>query len=156
MQNTYHPSLPFCYFTIRVSAETLRLSTLRINGLVENPGKLGEHQRNRRLTLGLTQEQVATQLGTLREVYERWERDERKPVVSVWPMILKFLGYYPGRQESLADLTLMARRKLGLEQKKLAKRMGVIHQRLRRWEHSREVPSPTECSRLRTLLSEIP
>jgi len=63
----------------------LRLLRSRVGRhfLVENPAKLGEHLRNRRLLLGLTQERVAFQLSTIREVYELWERDERKPVVSV-------------------------------------------------------------------------
>jgi transcriptional regulator with XRE-family HTH domain len=122
----------------------------------DQPASLGEHLRNRRLALGLRQEDVAGQLGTVREVYDRWERNEREPVVSVWPLILEFLGYYPCPQTSPADLTLMVRRTLGLEQKKLAQRMGVIHQRLRRWEHGSEVPSPSEYSRIQTLLSEAP
>ncbi len=124
--------------------------------MLDHPAALGEHLRNRCLNLGLRQEDVAKRLGTVREVYERWERDEREPVVSVWPLILKFLGYYPGPQKSTADLTLMARRRLGLEQKKLAERVGVIHQRLRRWEHGIETPLPAEYSRLQHLLSTMP
>ncbi len=101
--------------------------------------------------MGLRQEDVAERLGTMREVYDRWERDEREPTVSVWPMILDFLGYYPSPQASPADLTLMVRRRLGLEQKKLAERIGVIHQRLRNWERGQEpVPFEAEC-RLREL-----
>lgn len=38
---------------------------------------------------------ASERLGVLREVYDRWERDERAPVVSVWPSIIAFLGYYP-------------------------------------------------------------
>lgn len=104
--------------------------------------------------MGLRQEEVAERLGTMREVYDRWERDEREPVVSVWPLVLAFLGYYPGPEESPADMTLMVRRRLGLEQKKLAERVGVIHQRLRRWEHGQASPAPTELERLRGLLAE--
>ncbi|MBK8092245.1 MAG: helix-turn-helix domain-containing protein [Verrucomicrobiaceae bacterium] len=156
MQNTYHRVLPFCYFDIRVSAEALKAFILRKKGVIERPKTLGEHLRNRRLALALRQEDVAERFGTMREVYERWERDEREPVVSVWPLIVTFLGYYPGSQASPADLTLMARRTLGLEQKMLAQKVGVIHQRLRRWEHGSEVPSPSEYSRLQTLLSEAP
>ena len=70
---------------------------LRKKGVILAPLTLGEHLRNRRLRLDLRQEDVARQLGTLREVYERWERDERQPVVSEWPGILSFLGYYMSR-----------------------------------------------------------
>ena len=37
---------------------------------------------------------VAKQPGTIREVYECWERLEHEPVVSAWPTLLAFLGYY--------------------------------------------------------------
>ena len=123
--------------------------------MIEHPQTLGEHLRNRRLVLGLRQEDVATRLGALREVYDRWERDEREPVVSMWPLILKFLGYYPGPQSSPADLTVRARRMLGLEQKKLAECLGVSHPRLRRWEHGSEMASGAECSRLQQLSGMI-
>ncbi len=155
-QNRYHRVLPFCYFDLRVPAEALNSFILRKKGLSDQPNTLGEHLRNRRLVLGLRQEDVAARLGTLREVYERWERDERQPVVSVWPLVLAFLGYYPGPQESPADVTLMARRTLGLEQKKLAEKVGVIHQRLRRWECGSEQPSSEQISRLRALTRRVP
>lgn len=150
----YHRALPFCHFEIRVPESRLNAFILRRKGLAAQPGTLGEHLRNRRLVLGLRQEDVAERLGTVREVYDRWERDERRPVVSVWPSVLAFLGYYPGLQESPADLTLFARRKFGLEQKKLAERIGVIHQRLRRWEHGTEKPSSAEFARLQRVLLE--
>ena len=78
--------------------------------MIYQPKTLGEHLRNRRLAMGMRQEDVARQLGTLREVYERWERDERQPVISEWPGILSFLGYYPFGQETTADLVMKARR----------------------------------------------
>lgn len=113
---------------------------LRKKGLIDQPRSLGQHLRNRRLILGLNQEDVAQQLDTLREVYDRWERDERQPVVSEWPGILSFLGYYPFSLDTAADLVLKARRCQGADQKNLANSVGVIHQRLRRWEHGSEIP----------------
>ncbi|MGV3659294.1 MAG: helix-turn-helix domain-containing protein [Prosthecobacter sp.] len=132
--------MPFCYFTIRVAHGALKAFMLRKKGMVEQPGTLGEHLRNRRLTLGLRQETVASQLGALREVYDRWERDERQPVVSEWPGILSFLGCYPFAQNTAADRVLKARRCQGMDQKQMAQAVGVIHQTLRRWEHGFEFP----------------
>ena len=100
--------------------------------------------------LDLRQEDVARQLGTLREVYERWERDERQPVVSEWPDIIAFLGYYPAREETAADLVLKARRCQGMDQKVLARTVGVIHQKLRRWEHGLEIPMPHALNHLQS------
>lgn len=114
--------------------------------MVNQPQTLGEHLLNRRLKLGLRQEDVAGQLDTMREVYERWERDEREPVISEWPGILSFLGYYPGSDKTDADLVLKARRCRGFNQKQMAKTVGVIHQILRRWERGEKIPS---CKRRR-------
>lgn len=60
----------------------------------------------------------------MRGAYDRWERDERLPVVSEWPSVLAFLGYYPFDVLMAADLVLKARRCKGLDQKWLAKMLG--------------------------------
>lgn len=146
-----HPILPFCFFEIKVNPEAFKTFILRKKGFIPSPQTLGEHLRNRRLVLGLRQEDVAEQFGTLREVYERWERDQRQPVVSEWPDIIAFLGYYPAREERAADVVLKARRCQGMDQKALAHVVGVIHQRLRRWERDQEIPTTGELSRLRSL-----
>lgn len=143
--------MPFCFFTIRVSPESFKSFILRKKGLIPQPKTLGQHLRNRRLVLGLRQEDVARQFGTLREVYERWERDERQPVVSEWPAIIAFLGYYPAREETAADVVLKVRRCLGIDQKGLAQVVGVIHQRLRHWEHGLELPKPYHLKHLQSL-----
>lgn len=148
--------MPFCDFTLFVAQDVLKTSLLRRKCLCENPLNLGEHLKNRRLRLGLSQEQVAAQLGTLREVYERWERNERQPVVSVWPSILAFLGYYPGQVDArISDLVLKIRRITGLDQKELAKRVGTSHQRLRDWEHERQQPSVAQIRRLKEIAEAV-
>lgn len=129
---------------------------LRKKGMISQPRSLGQHLRNRRLMLGLSQEDVALQLGTLREVYDRWERDERQPVVSTWPGILKFLGYYPVAQQTPADLVLKVRRYRGLDQKGLAQVVGVIHQRQRRWELGQETVPSSFAIKLQSLVTSSP
>lgn len=49
---------------------------MRKMSLVKNEVKLSGHLNNRRLILGLTREEAAARLGVLREVYDRWERNE--------------------------------------------------------------------------------
>lgn len=141
----------FAFFTIRVGKQTFKTFILRKKGMIAQPKSLGEHLRNRRLVLGLRQEDVAKQLSTLREVYERWERDERQPVVSEWPGILSFLGHYPESEKTAADLVLKARRYQGMDQKGFAQVVGVIHQRLRRWEHGEEIPTSNDLKHLQSL-----
>lgn len=62
--------LPFCFFTIRVSTQAFKAFILYKKGYIPHPQSLGEHLRNRRLVLGMRQEDVAGQIGPLREVYE--------------------------------------------------------------------------------------
>lgn len=150
-QNTYHAALPFCHYDIRVPESRLNGFILRKKGLVRQPGTLGEHLRNRRLALGLRQKDAAERLGTIREVYERWERDARQPVVSEWPGILSLLGYYPFPVVTLADLVLKARRCQGADQKRLADVLGVIHQKFRRWEGGLESVAAPFLNRLERL-----
>jgi len=85
-------------------------------GVIRHPASLGQHLRNRQLILQLSQKEVAS---SLREVYDRWERDDRRPVVSEWPGILAFLGYYPALEASPADRVLKTRRCLKSDQKAL-------------------------------------
>jgi hypothetical protein len=80
--------LPFCHFNIQVSAGRLKAFGLRKKGMMAQPASLGEHLRNRRLTLGLRQGDVTGQIETVKQVYERWARDERELVVSGWPLIM--------------------------------------------------------------------
>lgn len=148
-RNAHPHTLPFCHFTLRVPPERLKAFILKRKGTKHQPKTLGEHLRNRRLSLGLRQEDVARQLGTIREVYDRWERNKRKPVVSVWPSIVGFLAYYPGHPvASAADFVLLARRVTGLDQKALARRVGVIPQKLRRWERGKAQPRQAELQTL--------
>ncbi len=153
-RSEYHPILPFCFFTLKESGKTLRNRSLRQKGLVKIPQTLGQAIRNRRLKLGITQKDVAEQLNTQREVYDRWERDQCEPVVSKWPELIAFLGHYPGECEPPAKLTRMTRRLTGLDQKQLAQRIGVIHQKLRAWELEREMPDEDQLRRLKQVAQD--
>jgi len=95
----------------------------------------------------------ATQLGVLREVYDRWERDETEPPVGFWKRILHCLGYYPMPRNGggTADLVLMARRVHGLSQYALERKLGVIAKTVRLWEGGVAVPDSERLKRLRTL-----
>ncbi|WP_395745618.1 helix-turn-helix domain-containing protein [Prosthecobacter sp.] len=142
IRKTYHPILPFCFFTIRASRTALRFRKLTRKGFILNPESLGQHLKSKRLLLNLTQEQVAKQLGTVREQYERWERDEVSPAVSFWPRLIRFLGYYPGPEVSFADWVLKARRMWGLSQYGLGRRINAIASAVRLWEHDGKIEPP--------------
>lgn len=139
-QNTCHPILPICHFTLKASKTALRLRKLVQMGFTMKPETLGQHLRSRRLALNLTQAQAAHHLNTLREQYDRWERDEVAPEISMWPRLIHFLGYYPAECQSPADWVLRARRTLGLTQFAIGRKVGIIAENIRKWEHGKAEP----------------
>lgn len=140
MQRRYHPILPFCYFTLKASRTALRFRNLVHKGFILKPQTLGQHLLTRRLVLKLTQKEVAARLNTLREHYERWERDEVEPTASFWPRLIGFLGYYPGAEKTPADWVLKARRMQGLSQYALGREVKAIAKDVREWEHGSTEP----------------
>jgi DNA-binding XRE family transcriptional regulator len=97
-------------------------------------------------------------MGVLREVYDRWERDETEPPVGFWKRIIAFLGYYPMPQNGggTADLVLMARRVQGLSQYALGRKLGVIANTVRAWENGLAEPDPVRLRRLSEFVGGIP
>ncbi|MDR7435959.1 MAG: helix-turn-helix transcriptional regulator [Armatimonadota bacterium] len=64
-------------------------------GYPAHPRSLGEHLRKRRLDLGLSQSQVAKQLGVDEMTVVNWEKGRTQPSIRYLPRILAFLGYVP-------------------------------------------------------------
>jgi transcriptional regulator with XRE-family HTH domain len=149
--------LPICDFGLQIDRKALTTRHLQRKNLLQKPTSLGAHLRNRRLLAGQTQRQAAADMGVLREVYDRWERDETEPPVGFWKRIIAFLGCYPMPQNSgrTADLVLMARRVQGLSQFALGKKLGVIANTVRLWEHGLADPDPVQLRRLAALAREI-
>lgn len=106
---------------------------------------------------GQTQRQAAAQIGVLRKVYDRWERDETEPPVGFWKRLVAFLGYYPMPQNGgePANLVLMARRVQGLSQYALGRKLGAIAKTVRLWEHGLREPDPVRLERLHALAGGI-
>lgn len=155
MQRTYHPILPFCYFTLKASRTALRFRNLVHKGFILKPETLGQHLLSRRLLLKLTQKEVATRLSTLREHYERWERDEVEPTASFWPRLIDFLGYYPFPSPTPADWVLMARRLLGLSQFGFGRRVKAIAKDVREWEHGVSEPPPAMLAKIQQIATPL-
>lgn len=152
IKNTYHRVLPFCHFTITLPVGRIKTFILNKKGFKAAPKTLGNHLLNRRLSLGLRQEDVASRLGTQREVYERWEQDKRLPVVSEWPGLIEFLGSYPDLDLG-GNPILKARRLLGLTQKELARKLHIDDDRLRQLEQGISVDDSQIEKRISTLLA---
>jgi transcriptional regulator with XRE-family HTH domain len=103
---------------------------------------LGSHLRRRRRELGLRRIDVAQQLGADPRSLMWWERDERQPFVSFYPVILGFLGYEPWPEpETLAEALLAERRRRGLSREGAAALVGVDEATLWRWENAEWKPT---------------
>ncbi|MFO1486366.1 MAG: helix-turn-helix domain-containing protein [Verrucomicrobiaceae bacterium] len=143
--------MPFCFFTIRATKTSLRFRNLTRKGFNLNPESLGQHLRSKRLLLNLTQAQTAEKLGTIREQYERWERDEITPVASFWPKLVCHFGRYPLTVTSPADWVLKARRVNGLSQYALGRKIKVIAKIVREWEHGKTEPPAPMLEKIRAI-----
>lgn len=127
---------------------------MKRKGVVAEPVTLGEYLRNRRMALGLRQEDAAYKINTLREVYDRWERDEVVPVVSFWPRLIGFLGLYPGAAETPALKVLMARRLLGLSQYAFGRQVQAPAENIQEWERGMSIPSSSILGKIHKILAD--
>ena len=105
--------------------------------------------------MNLTQEQAAIRLNTLREHYERWERDVTAPTASFWPRLIGFLGEYPGTTQTPADWVLKARRLLGLSQYAFGRKVQAIAKNVREWEHGVSEPSPAMLAKIQQIATPL-
>jgi len=116
---------------------------------------LGDHLRKRRLDLGLLQKDIAKEIGVNKSTITNWELNHNCPELRFIPAIIEFLGYWPydTPTENLGQQIVAKRTRLGLNQKKLASRLGVDPSTLGRWENSLGQPSLRHRGRLMAFLS---
>jgi len=100
------------------------------------PTTIGDHLRKRRLILGLTQAEMATQLRVNEWTVGNWENDETRPVLRFIPRIIEFLGYdpEPPNPQTIAEQLKARRRELGWSQKEGARHLGVDPSTWASWE----------------------
>jgi transcriptional regulator with XRE-family HTH domain len=118
------------------------------------PTTIGEHFRKRRLTLGLTQSELATQLDVSPWTLRNWESGATSPAVRFLPRLTRFLGYEPESPalEGIADYLKVARRGRGWSQKEAARRLGVDPCTWSSWERGGTVVVLTHRRRVEMFL----
>ena len=86
--------------------------------------------------LGLTQDELATQLGVNPWTVGNWEIDETKPILRFIPRIIELLGYdpEPPNPVTIADRLKAKRRELGWSQREAARHLGVDPSTWSSWE----------------------
>jgi len=107
-----------------------------------NPTTVGDHLRKRRLDLGVTQRQVAAQIGANVTSVRNWEGNATAPALWFMPGIIRFLGYRLHTPAKTFGEQLKARRReRGISQEKLADFLRVDEGTVRRWERGRSRPT---------------
>ena len=98
---------------------------------------MGEHLKRIRLDLGLRQE-AAAQLGVNFKTYENWEQGKYEPEDRFFPAVIRFLGYDPSPAPvTLPDRIRAARRRQGISQRELARKLGLDPATVQAWEAER-------------------
>lgn len=112
------------------------------NGYTKNPQTIGNHLRNRRLTLKLEQTEASERIGVKYKTYITWETEGVVPHPRHFPKIIQFLGYNPipidtatvsGRIKACCTLK-------GVSKLKFSKHLGVDVRLLKRWEEGKTEP----------------
>jgi DNA-binding transcriptional regulator YiaG len=98
---------------------------------------LGEHIRQRREDLKLSQREAARILGVGLATLRNWERGRAKVSDSYQPRAIRFLGFDPNPVRSFPERIRAARHAAGLSQKAVALRLGLDPSTVRTWEAGR-------------------
>lgn len=101
---------------------------------------IGDHIRKKRLDLKLFQQEVAKQIGITESTLLNWEHNRSTPTVQYIPRVIAFLGYDPFANSpmTLGEQLMKYRQYRGLNQKQLAKQIGIDPTTLSRLERSKE------------------
>ena len=107
------------------------------------PQTIGEHIRKKRVESGLLQRDVAVALDTCEDTITGWESRKGKPMISWYPKIIRFLGYYPYDHplDTAAGLIERCRHSLGLSYERLGKLVGVHGSTLIQWKRGNAIAS---------------
>jgi transcriptional regulator with XRE-family HTH domain len=96
---------------------------------------MGEHVRRRRKERGLAQRESAKELHVSLATLRNWEAGRAKVGERYYRRVVGFLGHDPNRTpRSLPERIRAARLALGLSQKGLALRLGLVPSTVRAWE----------------------
>ncbi|MGE0356471.1 MAG: helix-turn-helix domain-containing protein [Burkholderiales bacterium] len=118
---------------------------------------LGEHIRQRRLKLALTQRQAAAQLQVSPWTVLNWERGHTAPPVGALPSIFLWLGYAPlTPAKSLRERMRQKRQVMGWTIREAARQLGVDEATWRSWEGGGKVAWPRFRERLEVFLGGAP
>ncbi len=123
-----------------------------------DPHTLGEHIRKARMERGLLQKDVAATLETCEDTITGWESNRSSPMVSWYPKIIAFLGYYPFNHEtdSLGGKLKQIRYSYGYSVERCAALLKISVDAARRWEDGKAILNPKFRALIVTLWEQLP
>lgn len=128
-----------------------------VSGFPWNPKTLGQHIFKKRIELGLTQFQVARQLGLGLQTISHWELEDNVPNISKYPAIINFLGYYPfTTDETEGGKIVRYRYENGISQKRFARMMKTSVAVVKMLESNIELAPKVSGAVARKSLGELP
>ena len=123
--------------------------------LIENPQTIGEHLKNRRSALRLTQREVASIIGVSEDCITYWENRRSTPQIQFFPRIIDFLGYNPFVAETatVGERIKKYRVENGLSIKKLARKLSVEERTIAGWERNQVAPTQQQHILIKELIT---
>jgi transcriptional regulator with XRE-family HTH domain len=120
------------------------------------PKTLGEHLKQKRQELRLTQKEVGEQLGVSEFTIINWEKGKTEPGVECMPAILQFLGYDPfPAPMTLSERLRAKRRAMGWTIAEAARQIRVDEGTWGQWEQGRLPQHAKQQTALTTLLTSF-
>lgn len=118
---------------------------------------IGDRLKQRRLDLGLLQQDVATKLGVSSSSVRDWELGHKTPKLQHQPTLRAFLDEEPPRENATTfpEVLRAARRTMGLSRRRLAELVGFGGpDTVADWEHGIRTPMPRHLERLKQFFEE--
>ena len=141
------PALAFCgvVLTSRIRPKS-----------IENPKNIGQQIKKRRMELKLFQSDVAKIIGVSEDTITYWETGRSEPQIQFYTKIIQFLGYNPFlvNSETLGGRIKNYRIENGLNQRQLAKMLGVNETTIRSWELNLHTPFSKKMKLLGELINQ--
>ena len=130
--------------------------TMKIKEFRFEPVTVGDHIRQKRLKLKLTQREVALDLGVTTDCVTLWEKNHSEPLVHNFPLIIKFLGYNPLMidTKTLGGQIKKYRYDNGLSHRNMGAMLSVDSTTIRDWELNKRIPKYKSMEQLLNLLSQ--
>lgn len=146
------PALPFCDLWLRSPKPHCRPI-----GYPREPKSWGERFRQRRMDLGLTQDELAKRPGRTGRAVADWESGKTRPLASSRVGIAQVLGeQLLPREAEIGSRLRVARWRQGLTQADLAVAVGLDVRTIRNVERAVHRPSPRTLALLGCVLGTEP